>query len=1677
MTTATLPPTVADAPAVLDRVRALYGRGLCLQAYRAAEPLGPFRGWSGPAARILAGRVAVHLGAPRLCRWLHVWAYREGRDDPEAAYYFGRAVLERRGPLAAWRFLRCQGEMEDYPASLRADWLALHGTVLGLLRDFDAAEAWLDRAQALAPDEPWPWMERAALLELEDRYEESLAAYRRTLQLRPWYRAGVQAVAHSLQLLGRDHEALELLTEGADRLESTLLFTQLAALHTELGHHADARRTYDRFAELAVLLEKEGSAWLAARRADAAYLCGDRAAAVELARQVSEPLYQHFAAELGRETTTFHRVLLDVGFVRQHHATCVPATLAALSRYWGRPVDHRDVAGAICYDGTPDHRERAWAEQNGYVCREFTPTWEFAVALIDRGVPFTLTLVEPGYSHMQTVIGYDTCRKSLLARDPSFRQHVEYHADGMLDRYRSTGPRGHALVPHDETHRLDGVVLPDAELYDRLYRLQRALERHDRTTAAAECAVLRAEAPDHRLTWHARRVLAVYDADPVEILACAEGLLRLFPGDQLWLLLKLYSLRDQARRVELIAELDAACARPDADLVFRRLRAREALADAREHTHAIRLLRHAIRFRPCDKGNLATLAQLLWAQRRFEAALELYRFAACLDDRDEGLARDYFLASRHLRQDEETLGFLRRRFERFGARSSQPALTLYWALQAGNRVHEGLAVLDEALRLRPPDADLLLFAARCWAEHGDFDRAQTLLAQAEGRCPNGGWLRASAALAEVRGDTPAALELWRKVAHAEPAAPDAAGSVAGHLAGLEGRPAALAFLRDTCERFPHNYPLHQLLSGWLRDEGSPAQESVVRHIIAIHPADAWARRELAVALTDHCRLDEADAELCEAHALEPEAVSYWCVLGWLRERQGQLAEARDAYRGAIWRSVDNDWAIGRLMQTTESLAQRREVLAFAEGELRRQVIFGDGLLAFQRHARGTLTPDELLAVLRDGHAARPELWHAWSALLVQLREMGRADEAHALAVQATERFPLLPALWLDLAEVCRARGDGDGELSALVKATEIRPGWAVPLRLLGECHVRAGRVAEARPLLERAVGLAPLDAVSHGYLAQALWQAGEKETALDRVQTAVRLDPGYLWAWDRLTEWSAALDRPEVPRALARELTASRPADARSWLRLAQTLCRPEDADERLAALDRALALNPQLQEAWDLKAMLLAEARRWDEAEAACRPATWNGNSPLILRGRLAWVKAQRGEVAAALTEMRAALAQDPAYYWGWRQLADWLRDHGTAEEYRNAGDNLVRLAPERADSHGYRGEGRDRCGDRAGAKDDFLRSLERDPAYRFGAIYLFDFQVADGELEAAAATLAAVKTTGDDAYVRAREARLAARRGDRGAALRALREVATMASDSDWPIDTAVGAVSESGWPGWQADAAEALTEALADPQVMPAAARHWVRLSTEAGDWSCAERLADLLARGAVGTAALKSYVEALGRSRRRGDLSECVARHREALLGEVQTWGLVGYAYARLEDYQAVCDWLQDWASRQGARPWMLMNLVFALRSAGRHAEANAVSRHALTLPADHDSDAHRVWLAFDEALAGRAAEGLRGLEGVATDSLDTSHRFIYGLVEVLAKVQGGADGRRAVFTAGRRRLVELAKACSPVPQNRLVVRAAYRVAVRRLGCDVGGLGARLWALWRWFGPVLPDRVAE
>ena len=151
--------------------------------------------------------------------------------------------------------------------------------------------------------------------------------------------------------------------------------------------------------------------------------------------------------------------------------------------------------------------------------------------------------------------------------------------------------------------------------------------------------------------------------------------------------------------------------------------------------------------------------------------------------------------------------------------------------------------------------------------------------------------------------------------------------------------------------------------------------------------------------------------------LEPHEGPTFHLRAALLRHEGRIAEAEEALRQALTHSIDNVYAARELLDLCNSLAEQREALDFIREELKRQVIFGDGLLTYRELAHGTLDAAELLAVLQEAVQERPDLWHAWSAVTLQLMNMDRLEEAWEAIGNATQRYPLLSRLWLDQASV------------------------------------------------------------------------------------------------------------------------------------------------------------------------------------------------------------------------------------------------------------------------------------------------------------------------------------------------------------------------------------------------------------------------------------------------------------------------------------------------------------------------------------------------------------------------------------------------------------------------------------------------------------------------------------
>jgi tetratricopeptide (TPR) repeat protein len=1178
---------------------------------------------------------------------------------------------------------------------------------------------------------------------------------------------------------------------------------------------------------------------------------------------------------------------------------------------------------------------------------------------------------------------------------------VETLAREFLLAYEAHGPRGLVLVPRARAAQIDGLRLPDSELYDLLHDLEGALERHDRAAASERATELGARAPQHRLTLLAQRALASYDANPFALERTARTALGRYPDEPTWLLSLLTAMRQTSTPGRIVQQLEEVCRSERSHPVFREMLASEIGSDARLLASSRRQLRQVARQLRDSGSTLGLLAQCSWKAMEFDRALELYRFAACLDPTNDGWAETYFQAAAARGRAEHALEFLVAREQQFRKRSPRPALTLSKALESLDRAEEAFVVLDRAVAARPTDGDLLRAAAVAHARYGQFELAQHSLLAAEPHSARSAWMRCGAAVAAFMGEHQRALDLWREVVAAEPLAEDAHAALAVRLSTVCGRREARAHVAAASSRFPEHPGLLELHIHWLSGEDPRDIESALRRLIAIEPTHAWARRELVLTLAKLGQLKDAKTELETALAIAPHEASAQLAQARVAELEGESEGAKRAYATALELSADCTIAISALIESARDSKECIELLAAIEERVTAESVSGEGVAAWYHAASRHLPSDDLARRLGRLRERRPDIWHVWSCSAMHHAAHGDVNVALELANSLTQKFPLVPGSWLQLAQVFGLREELARSMEALERALAIAPAFTSAALALAETLDRAGAADRGLSAIERALRHQPLEATLLLAKADALWRLKQREAALATVRGAIEADPSSSGGWTRLAEWerqNTGFDLAGVVRAMLDE----RPWDVELRIRLAdlQSEAAPQAA---LATIRRAIELDPLSVEAHDLHAVIAARLGERDSAEAACTPHQLSAALPIPLRGRRAWIAAAFGDVREALDQMQQVVRDRPDYAWGWQQIADFAEQLGEKSTALKAAQAMVRLDPNAAFVHGYLGQAFLDTGDSERARRSFRRALELDPSYRFAAHRYVELLLAGGELDRAEQTierLARHASASDAAYWRLTLASAAKDWPRAEAAARALF------ADEDSPEQ-----VLEDGrlaLASLDATRTAVLLGELALTSAGPARlGAVWARSMTSTSAVPSALAVRRLRAASEQRAAAALAVVfNQLGDDARGLRALWLTLWHWRFVRSCDELWGSAGYAFVRADFRLLSVLWHWGYRQRQPSA-WMVLNLAVSLRYLGLWRAAANASRYALALSPDNSFPMHRCWLAFDAALAGGKDEVQSQLGAVNKSGLDEFYGRLHDLCRALLQLDAEA----------------------------------------------------------------------
>ncbi len=1681
-------PVESSEEGTLVEVRRLLDDDRPLDALRVGSTFGAIQDWPGETGQALAGRVANHAGSDRLGSAIHLNALRH-RPSAFETFYFGVfAILNRRGPWRAWLSLHefeTQVNVDSLDEDRQANWLALRGLLLNCFRDFEPAERVIREAIALAPDEAWFRVQLVTLLNHADRHDEALEVSSALIERFPRKRSVLQVHASVLSGHNQLVEAVTMLTAASKDVQSGIIRWQLATLLRELD---DPRRMLEEIQaarDLLPLLDRRSDRLLSGLASDAYYKLGDVEQSIEYswrASRVSPPdedssgaasngtkgreqeasdsseapsLRDDFfclvAKAMARPDASRERILLDLPFVQQHDSTCAPATLTSIARYWEWQVEHPEVAEEICYDGTPWHSERSWAESQGMEVREFRVTLESASALIRAGVPFTLTTTHGTQGHLQAVAGFDLCRRTLLIRDPNTPHVVEMTLDELLEFCASTGPRGMALVPPDQAHRFEGLEFPDLKAYDGYHRVQKALDRHDRDQAVQ---ALEAIDPEHSGAEWARLSLATYDHDLTEHHRAARELLDRYPKDVILRLRVaglLGELGDIATRTKLLRQW-ALEPFPDPKILLSYIDAIQD--DPRFQRERQSLMRKKGRLTPDSAEVCQFIALELWddpGQRNF--ARQAFHFAASLADKNEGFALNDFIYQGE--SEGAALKALEVRARKLLSLSSAPALTYFEALRRIGRAETGVKFLIEALAIRPGDSQLSLALAREQAVTGDHESARQLLESVRSSTKISTWMAAAADVASIGGDLRQSEKYLVQAADAEPLNAVFQQKLLVLRSALYPKAEVTQQFSEHCARFPHHRGFQEMLYAQAASHDPPAAEVILDRILEIAPENAWAIREKGFVSVRAGALDAAKECLTRARAIDFRSPSNHYLATEIALHARDIETARREMLSAIEKDPDNPYSVNRLISITHDAAQRTQVAeAIFEILIGTPVTQGIGILAMQDIGRIALPDASLLEKLARFRAERPDLSAAWLAYVRHRLEMGEAEVALGDVDLAVARFPLTTSLWIAKADVHRALADRSQQIASLQRALAVDPFSLQAIGRLGNEYLQGGEFQTAIDFLETAREREPQNAYVLGLLAEAWFASGKHDHALGFIERSLTIDSGDLRLWETYLVWCSGLDRVQNALDLCTELSRQRPNDPVVLLQQARCLIRSNKTTEALEVLDRSLAADPLCEEAYDLRAEILCYERRFDEAIAGCSPEILGDPPPVTLRGRAAWVKAQRGDLKGAVREMRAVVSADPHYVWGWTQVCEWASFDGDMTTSLEAADQLIKLSPHDAQTLAIAGRAYEDAANSNSKPDSqqgglhvsyadrslefYRRSHALDPSNTSAASGLLRILPELGQAEEADGVLNILEPHLDPAVAQGERLRLKVLlAGSKDAAnivraeLPALIDADTSGQSVSRVINAAhsvltprsrrqarksiakhLDQVRGQGAAGHRVAAGELIQWFRKDGD-LPKAVRTLKRMLKHPGQW-----LNGMNAWMAYdldeGPCVLPTTLKCLTRGK--GLIQESAG----SPLGD-DTWGMSSEYIRQRGRFERrtqkfLVDLARDWPQRTTAQPWMMCNFAEALIQNSQFADARLLIDEALCRPADHYQGLLKVFGGLMDliepslSLVDRRAAARHRLADVQPDDLSNYHRAFYELVGLLARPDPLPDGR-------------------------------------------------------------------
>jgi tetratricopeptide (TPR) repeat protein len=223
---------------------------------------------------------------------------------------------------------------------------------------------------------------------------------------------------------------------------------------------------------------------------------------------------------------------------------------------------------------------------------------------------------------------------------------------------------------------------------------------------------------------------------------------------------------------------------------------------------------------------------------------------------------------------------------------------------------------------------------------------------------------------------------------------------------------------------------------------------------------------------------------------------------------------------------------------------------------------------------------------------------------IALQQKGRLDDAERVYASLLAQADRDPTVLVNAGVLALARGDVASSIQRLQRAVDVAPSNAVAQGNFGFALMHAGRDVEALAALDRAIALKPDFAHAHNNRGVALVRLKRRDDAIRAFQRALDLLPAYAEAAINLGETHNRAGDAAQARAAFTRVRSGEAAHASARVGIAFAEALDGRLDEAIASLEAIVAVEHASIPAWHTLGAVRNWAWRHEAAEAAFRQA-----------------------------------------------------------------------------------------------------------------------------------------------------------------------------------------------------------------------------------------------------------------------------------------------------------------------------------------------------------------------------------------------------------------------------------------------------------------------------------------